>query len=82
MKPIPEYDSVLSYPIPADHNRIMSRMTIDIIPLIVCLDGIAVAYPLDGDTPSWSHYQDVPPSHALERIERLAEIIATHYPTS
>ena len=85
MKPIPEYDSAYRFPInPNGPNDSMSDMASDIIPLVNCLDGIGIVYVWsDGRhdyTPAWHHYRDVPPSQALERIERLAQIIATHYP--
>ncbi len=85
MKPIPEYDSVYHYPVPvltSIHNYHIHALAADTMPLVVCLDGITVSFISGYDTPAWSHYQDVPPSQALERIERLAHIIATHYPTS
>jgi len=80
MKPMPQYDSVYHYPILKGPQMAMSNMATDIMPLVHCLDGIVVFYPIDDDVPSWSHYQDVPPSQAMERIEKLAQIIATHYP--
>ncbi len=81
MKPIQVYDSVYRYPVINQANDSMSDMSDTIMPLVVCLDGIGIAYVNDDGTPAWSHYQDVPPPYAMERIETLAHTIATHYPT-
>ncbi len=81
MKPIPQYDSVYQYATTNGPNVKMGHMANDIIPLVVCLDGIAIDYSFGDDLPYWSHYRDVPPSQATERIESLATIIAEHYPT-
>ncbi len=82
MKPIPEYDSVYRYPIDENATLVdIDDMAAAIIPLIVCLDGMMVSFVWGIDTPAWHHYRDVPPGQALERIEHLAQIIATHYPT-
>ncbi len=81
MKPIPEYDSVYRYPIDDTPLVDIDDMANAIIPLVVCLDGMTVSFVWGYGAPSWHHYRDVPPSQALERIERLAHIIATHYPS-
>ncbi len=79
MKPIPEYDSVYQYPIDDTPSIDIDAMIATIIPLIVCLDGMTVSFIWGYDTPAWHHYQDIPPTQAMERIEQLAKIIATHY---
>ena len=84
MKPMPEYDSTYhcEYPQLRVSGCAMETMANDIIPLVVCLDGVSVSFGWNDIPSSWSHYQDVPPIQALERIEQLAQIIAEHYPTS
>ena len=82
MKPIQYYDTVLSYPTQSGPSVAMGQIANQIIPLVVCLDGIQIDYPYGSDSPSWHHYQDVPPPQAMERIESLAETIAKHYPLS
>jgi len=82
MKPIQCYDSVYQYPISYETSDAMDRMARQIIPLVVCLDGIIIVYVSDDGEPSWHHYHDIPPPHAMERIESLALAIAKHYPLS
>jgi len=81
MKPMPEYDSVYRYPVNENAPLVdIDDMANAMIPLVVCLDGMMVSFVWSDDTPAWHHYRDVPPSQAMERIEQLAHIIATHYP--